>query len=300
MQNMNRLLSVLLLVSVLSVTEAFGQIKDRVVKPQPKPPTTTTTTTTKPKPPKKPTKPTQPTHPRANPQPRANETITVNGVSFKMIGVQGGTFMMGATNEQGSDADSGEKPVHQVTLSTFSIGETEVTQELWQAVMGSNPSKFKGSKHPVEQVSWEDCQQFIMKLNQLTGRSFRLPTEAEWEYAARGGNRSNGYKYAGGNSIGDVAWYDGNSSSTAHDVGTKRANELGLYDMAGNVWEWVHDWKGDYPSSSQTNPRGPSSGSYPVFRGGSWSYSAWCCRVSNRSSRTPAARYDDVGLRLAL
>ena len=302
MQNMNRLLSVLLLVSVLSVTEAFGQIKDRVVKPRPKPPTTTTTTTTKPKPPKpKPPRGTSPTlGTAANRQkPLEYVTVTVNGVSFRMVRVEGGTFMMGATNEQGSDAYDDEKPAHQVTLSTFSIGETEVTQELWQAVMGSNPSKFKGSKRPVEMVSWEDCQTFISKLNQLTGRSFRLPTEAEWEYAARGGNRSNGYKYAGSNSIGDVAWYIDNSSSTTDDVGTKRANELGLYDMAGNVYEWCSDWFGSYSSGAQTNPCGASSGSYRVLRGGSWNSGACFCRVSYRINIMPKDFGNHLGLRLA-
>ena len=228
------------------------------------------------------------------------ETVTVNGVSFRMIGVQGGTFTMGATSEQGSDAFDDEKPVHQVTLSSFSIGETEVTQELWQAVMGSNPSYFKGARRPVEQVSWEDCQDFIRRLNSLTGRNFRLPTEAEWEYAARGGNRSNGYKYAGGSSIGDVAWYTDNSSSTTHDVGTKRANELGLYDMSGNVWEWCQDWYGSYSSGSQTNPRGASSGSYRVNRGGCWATIARGCRVSNRCNDTLTSRNGSLGMRLAL
>ena len=229
----------------------------------------------------------------------AVETITVNGVSFKMVRVDGGTFTMGATAEQGSDADSDEKPVHQVTLSSFSIGETEVTQELWQAVMGTNPSKFKGSRRPVEQVSWDDCQDFIRRLNSLTGRNFRLPTEAEWEYAARGGRKSNGYQYAGGSSIADVAWYTDNSSSTTHDVATKRANELGLYDMSGNVYEWCQDWYGSYSSGSQTNPKGPSSGSNRVFRGGSWYYSARDCRVSLRVSITPSFRSIFLGLRLA-
>ncbi len=217
-----------------------------------------------------------------------------------MVYVEGGTFTMGATSEQGSDAWDHEKPTHQVTLSSFHLCKYEVTQELWQAVMGSNPSNFKGSKRPVEQVSWEDCQQFITKLNQLTGKNYRLPTEAEWEYAARGGNRSNSYKYAGSNSIGDVAWYTDNSSSTTHDVGTKRANELGLYDMAGNVYEWCSDWFGSYSSGAQTNPHGASSGSYRVYRGGCWYSYARDCRVSDRNGSSPALRNYDVGLRLAL
>lgn len=217
----------------------------------------------------------------------SNETITVNGVSFTMIKVEGGTFQMGATSEQGGDADSDEKPVHSVTLSDYYIGETEVTQELWEAVMGSKPSKFKGSQRPVERVSWNDCQGFIKKLNQLTGKNFRLPTEAEWEYAARGGNKSKGYKYSGSNTIGNVAWYDDNSNSQTHNVKTKSPNELGIYDMSGNVWEWCQDWKGNYNSGSQINPTGPSSGSRRVGRGGSWSDDAEGCRVSFRGSSFP-------------
>ena len=216
-----------------------------------------------------------------------------------MIYVEGGTFTMGATSEQGNDAYSDEKPAHQVTLSSFSIGRYEVTQEEWEAVMGSNPSKFKGAKLPVEKVSWDDCQAFIRKLNQLTGKKFRLPTEAEWEYAARGGNKSIGYKYAGGNNLGSVAWYKDNSNGKTHEVGQKQPNELGLYDMSGNVWEWCQDWRGDYSSSSQTNPAGPSTGSDRVDRGGSWIYYAGSCRVSRRSHCTPGIRRDDLGFRLA-
>ena len=231
-----------------------------------------------------------------------NEVFTVNGVSFTMIKVEGGTFMMGATLEQGKKAYKDEKPAHSVTLSDYYIGETEVTQELWRAVMGKNPSRFKGNKKPVERVSWNDCQEFITKLNNLTGKNFRLPTEAEWEYAARGGNKSKGYKYSGSNTIGDVAWYTNNSGSKTHDVKTKQANELGIYDMSGNVWEWCQDWYGKkyYQNSLQTNPTGPSSGSGRVFRGGGWDYSAEGCRVSYRFNRTPDISFSFLGLRLSL
>ena len=229
-----------------------------------------------------------------------NQTITVNGISFTMIAVEGDTFEMGATSEQGSDADNDEKLVHSVTLSDYYIGETEVTQELWKAVMGTNPSYSKGNKKPVEQVSWNDCQEFIKKLNQLTGKNFRLPTEAEWEYAARGGNKSKGYKYSGGNTIGNVAWYTDNSGSRTHDVKTKAANELGIYDMSGNVWEWCQDWYGSYSSNSQINPTGPSSGSSRVDRGGSWGNSAGSCRVSYRYYYGPGYGRSNLGLRLVL
>ena len=225
------------------------------------------------------------------------ETFTVNDVSFNMVRVEGGTFQMGSND---SEVYEYEKPVHQVTLSTFSIGETEVTQALWEAVMGSNPSNWNGGNLPVEKVSWDDCQTFIQKLNQLTGKRFRLPTEAEWEYAARGGNKSRGYKYSGSNSIGDVAWYDGNSSDKTHPVKTKQANELGLYDMSGNVWEWCQDWKGNYNNNAQTNPTGPSSASYRVNRGGCFSGTAKGCRVSNRIGYKPGEQYYNGGLRLAL
>jgi formylglycine-generating enzyme required for sulfatase activity len=217
-----------------------------------------------------------------------------------MVRVEGGTFTMGATSEQGSDAHNGEKPAHQVMLSSFSIGKYEVTQEEWEVVMGSNPSNFKGAKRPVEFVSWDDCQEFIRKLNVLTGKRFRLPTEAEWEYAARGGNRSQGYKYAGGNNISSVAWYDGNAGRETHPVGQKQSNEMGLYDMAGNVWEWCQDWKGVYSSSPQTNPTGPSSASLRVYRGGSWGNYARYCRVSIRYYFKPDYRSSYLGLRLAL
>ena len=228
------------------------------------------------------------------------KTFTVNGVSFKMKRVAGGTFEMGATIEQWSEANYDESPVHLVTLSSFWIGETEVTQGLWQAVMGSNPSYFTGnSQLPVEYVTWNDCQTFITKLNQLTGKSFRLPTEAEWEFAARGGNSSRGYKYAGSNTIDEVAWYKDNSSGKTQPVATKFPNELGLYDMSGNALEWCQDWHGDYSSSAQTDPIGPSSGTYRVCRGGGWDVDARLCRVSRRSRYKPSVGYSSHGLRLA-
>ena len=225
--------------------------------------------------------------------------ITVNGVTFNMIKVDGGTFTMGATSEQ-QNPDSYEKPTHQVTLSSYYIGETEVTQALWKAVMGNNPSWSKGENLPVEYVSWKDCKKFIGKLNKLTKRSFRLPTEAEWEYAARGGKRSNHTQYSGGSMIDDVAWYDGNSGGKTHSVKTKKPNELGLYDMSGNVWEWCQDWYGSYSSNAQTNPTGPDSGSYRVFRGGTWSIFGWFCRSSFRGNSSPGYRGYGLGFRLAL
>jgi formylglycine-generating enzyme required for sulfatase activity len=186
-------------------------------------------------------------------------------------------------------------------LSDYYIGETEVTQALWQAVMGNNPSKFKDNlQRPVERVSWNDCRVFVGKLNALTGGNFRLPTEAEWEYAARGGQKSRGYKYSGSDNIGNVAWYDDNSGSTTHAVKTKSPNEFGIYDMSGNVWEWCLDYSGDYSSSAQTNPKGASSGSYRVIRGGSWYDKATNCRCSNRSYVTPTNTNDYLGLRLAM
>ncbi|MCI7465356.1 MAG: formylglycine-generating enzyme family protein [Bacteroidales bacterium] len=228
------------------------------------------------------------------------QTFSVKGVEFKMIKVEGGTFSMGATSER-TNYDNDEKPVHSVTLLDYYIGETEVTQELWEAVMGSNPSWFKGNnQRPVEDVSWNDCQEFIKELNRLTGKEFRLPTEAEWEYAARGGKYSKDcvYKYSGSNNADEVAWYDSNSGRTTHSVKTKKANKLGLYDMSGNVWEWCNDLYGDYQSNSQTNPTRPSKGGYRVLRGGSWSNFVGYVRVSLRYSNTPDSRHG--GLRLAL
>ena len=218
------------------------------------------------------------------------ETFTVNGVSFDMIEVEGGTYKMGDDNSTEAD----EKPAHNETIATFQIGKTEVTQELWQAVMGTNPSNFKGEANlPVEKVSWTDCNTFITKLNQATGKNFRLPTEAEWEYAARGGNKSQGYTYSGSNTLDDVAWYKDNSSSKTHPVAQKQPNELGVYDMSGNVWEWTSDKYSDNYSSARTS-------SSRVDRGGGWGGSAANSRVAFRASHSESSTYNYLGLRLAL
>ncbi len=253
-----------------------------------------------------PTKP-EPQQPVQQPEPEPTPTPEPerpqhNLPDIAMVYVSGGTFTMGATSEQGSDADSDEKPAHSVTLSGYYIGKYEVTQELWKAVMGSNPSSFKGDNLPVENVSWNDVQEFLRKLNAMTGKRYRLPTEAEWEFAARGGNSSRGYKYSGSNSIGSVAWYYGNSGNRTHAVGTKSPNELGIYDMSGNVYEWCQDWYSSsyYGSSPRTNPKGPNSGSYRVVRGGCWYYNSRICRVSFRDGYTPVVRNSYLGFRLAL
>ena len=242
------------------------------------------------------------------------ETFTVNGVSFTMVAVEGGSFMMGASDDD-PDAYYHEKPAHQVTVSSYCIGETEVTQALWLAVMDRNPSYFNGARYgtnlqrPVETVSWNDCQTFITKLNQLTGKTFRLPTEAEWEFAARGGNKGKGYKYSGSNLIGDVAWNKDNAGSGVgsssldygtHAVAGKAPNELGLYDMSGNVFEWCQDWYGSYSSEAQINPAGPLTGATRVERGGSWGSDQEYCRVWSRIGSAPSDAYFSLGLRLAL
>lgn len=230
---------------------------------------------------------------------QAVKTFTVGGVSFNMIRVEGGGFQMGAS-EKDTDAFSDEKPQHWVNLSDYYMGETVVTQALWKAVMGTNPSRFKGDNNPVEWVSWNDCQEFIKKLNEKTGQTFRLPTEAEWEYAARGGNKSKGYKYAGSSHAEEVAWCSNNSGQKTHPVKTKKPNELGLFDMSGNVFEWCLDGFGNYSNSEQTNPNGALSGSLRVYRGGSWGDTAGCCRVSYRNGNTPTDTFINLGFRLAL
>lgn len=219
-----------------------------------------------------------------------------------LVFVQGGPFTMGCTAEQGSDCDTDEKPTRKVTLSDYYIGKYEVTQKQWRNVMGSNPPElgFPGCDDcPVENVSWNDVQDFLKKLNSANpGKNYRLPTEAEWEYAARGGNLTENYKYAGSNTIDDVAWYSPNAGFKTHPVGGKNANELGLHDMSGNVWEWCSDWIGTYPSGAETNPTGSSLGDTRVHRGGSLSRDALLCRVAYRTSALPASRHFTLGFRI--
>ena len=224
----------------------------------------------------------------------------MNGVEFKMIYVEGGWFEMGATAEQGGDAYSDEKPAHWVELDDYCIGETVVTQELWKVVMDNNPSRFTGDGNlPVECVSWDDAQKFIRKLSGMTGKEFGLPTEAQWEYAARGGRKR---KYSGSDSIDDAAWYGGNSGGKTHPVKGKKANKLGLYDMSGNVWEWCEDWYGEgyYSISPTSNPKGPGKGAHRVLRGGSWGNDARGCRVSYRYCDLPGYCDSRCGFRLVL
>ena len=217
---------------------------------------------------------------------------TIENLNMKMIYVEGGTFAMGS-----NDGFDDEKPVHNVTLDSYYIGETEITQAQWRAIMGSNPSGYTGDSRPVEMVSWDDAQKFCKKLSELTGKKYVLPTEAQWEYAARGGNKSKGYTYSGSNNVGDVAVY---STSSHSNVKSKKPNELGIYDMSGNVWEWCSDLYGSsyYSSSPQTNPQGPSSGSKRVWRGGSWyDYSSYC-RAAYRGGDFSSLRYGNFGFRV--
>jgi formylglycine-generating enzyme required for sulfatase activity len=202
----------------------------------------------------------------------------------EMVIIKGGIFPMGCTDNE-CWGDGREEPVHLVTVSNFQISKYPITQKQWKAIMGNNPSYFKGCDDcPVEMVTWEDAQEFIAKLNAATGKNYRLPTEAEWEFAARGGNKSRGYKYSGSNDIDAVAWHVDNSEKKTHPVGTKAPNELGIYDMSGNVWEWCNDWYGSYSANEQVDPQGPPERNYRVGRGGSWSAAAQYCRLSYRSN----------------
>jgi formylglycine-generating enzyme required for sulfatase activity len=233
----------------------------------------------------------------------SSRSQTRHPAETEMIFVQGGTFTMGCTSEQGDDCEDVEKPVHQATISSFNIGKYEVTQAQWKAIMDHNPSYFKGDNLPVEQVRWNDIQEFIRRLNAKTGKKYRLPTEAEWEYAARGGNKSGGYKYSGSNDIDTVAWYyDSNSKKTTHAVGTKQANELGIYDMSGNVFEWCSDWYSTYSTAAQRDPKGPKASkvSGHVYRGGGWYGSASNCRVTYRGINSPGSGYHGLGFRLVV
>lgn len=246
-----------------------------------------------------------------------NKEFTLGRISFTMIYVEGGTFTMGATSEQGKEAGKDEKPAHQVTLSDYFIGQTEVTQGLWKAVMGTTIRQQRdkgnsiwsiygeGDNYPMYYINWDECQEFVNKLNsllssQLGGMHFALPTEAQWEYAARGGKKSKGYKYSGSNVAWHVAWLNDNSNVSTYPVGVKTANELGIHDMSGNVWEWCQDWYGSYSKGAQTNPTGASSGSDRVDRGGCMVSEAGDCRVSGRDYTSPTDRYRSLGLRLVL
>lgn len=216
-----------------------------------------------------------------------------------MVRVDGGSFIMGATEEQ-IDPESDEKPISKVTISSFAINKYEVTQEEWEYVMGNNPSVFKGKKNPVESVTWEECQAFISRLNSLTGMKFRFPREAEWEFAARGGTKGLGYQFAGTNDVEEAVWCTVNSSNCSHPVGQRKPNELGLYDMSGNVWEWCQDWFAEYSEITKTDPVGPTNGMLKIVRGGSWLSSGRSCRVSNRHYSSPTDKDNNIGLRLAL
>jgi formylglycine-generating enzyme required for sulfatase activity len=232
------------------------------------------------------------------PKPKSQEVLQTR--SPEMVFVQGGTFWMGCTSEQGDDCDDSESHLHSVTVSSFNIGKYEVTQAQWKLIMGNNPSKFKGDKLPVEMVSWNDVEEFIRRLNAKTGKKYRLPTETEWEYAARGGSKSNGYKYSGSHNLNNIGWFGENSNETSHHVGSKLPNELGIYDMSGNVYEWCSDWFGDYPASAQQDPIGASSGSDRVYRGGCWYGDTSNCLVANRFNTSPDIRHSGLGFRLVV
>jgi sulfatase modifying factor 1 len=223
------------------------------------------------------------------------------GLSFEMVYVEGGEFEMGGKDAEAYDD---EKPVHSVHVPAFFLGPYPVTQELWEQIMGNNPSSFKGTTRPVEKVSWHDAHAFLEKLNAETGKNYRLPTEAEWEYAARGGVRSMGFMYAGSDKLKEVGWYGENSGGETHPVGQLLGDELGLYDMSGNVWEWCEDdWHNDYqgaPTDGSAWIARPNRGPARVLRGGGWDYYAGICRVSFRNWNEPDVRYDFIGFRLCL
>ena len=233
------------------------------------------------------------------------KTFTVEGVTFKMVKVEGGTYTMGATAEQGAtEPQPNEKPAHEVTVGDFWIGETEVTQALFEAVTGFNPSYTRWPQCPVDKVSWKDCNSFIETLNELTGLEFRLPKEAEREYAARGGKLSKGYKYAGSDNVEEVAWTVADSGEKSHPVASKKPNELGLYDMSGNVYEWCEDkylmYDGSEPQYSQKMLKSDIKREFHIERGGCWNYGPTMCRVSYRHAGNYTHMYAYDGMRLAL
>lgn len=226
--------------------------------------------------------------------------FSVGGVSFCLKYVEGGTFIMGATDEQAEYAEKGEFPTHSVTLHDYYLGETEVTQELWEEVMGYNPANTIGASLPIENISWNDCADFIRELNNRTGKTFRLPTEAEWEYAARGGIYSRQCVYSGSDNAEEVGWVKSNCDGSTHPVGTRNSNELGIYDMTGNVCEWCQDWMSNYNSTDQVNPVGPNSGTARVGRGGGWCNSSLKNRVSTRFAGKTTYRDYNLGFRIAM
>lgn len=223
-----------------------------------------------------------------------DNVLVVNGIEYPMVYVEGGKFTMGDGIFLASDRR------HEVNLNGFRIGKFEVTQDIWEALMMPNPSFKKSPRRPVENVTWDYCQKFIRKLNKLTGSCFRLPTEAEWEYAARGGKFGTNCKYAGSNNLSDVAWYSRNSGGETHDVGQKGPNELDLYDMSGNVFEWCGDWFAPYPKDSQLNPRGPVNGHQRVVRGGGFNRGAEFCLCTFRTPVSPVRNVKNIGFRLCL
>jgi len=245
----------------------------------------------------------------------ACEKEVISEIESEMILVEGGTFMMGCTGEQGSDCRSNEYPAHEVTLNSFNIAKYKVTQKQWEKIMKTTVEEQRnldhpywylggvGDDYPMYYVSWDDVQEFIKKLNKQTGKNYRLPTEAEWEYAAHGGNRSLGYKYSGSNKVDDVAWYNGNAGGNSHPVGTRLPNELGIYDMSGNIAEWCNDWYGEYQDSPQHNPQGQIIGNKRVVRGNSWYWDADRSRICSRGESEgdgvlQNARYNGIGFRL--
>ncbi|MBQ9583152.1 MAG: formylglycine-generating enzyme family protein [Bacteroidales bacterium] len=249
-------------------------------------------------------KKTQNAAPAAETAPVETKEFTVNGVTFTMVKVEGGTYSMGATPEQGTEAQMNEKPVHEVTVEDFWIGQTEVTQALWKAVTDYNPSYTRWPECPVDKVSWQECKGFVETLQELTGLAFRLPTEEEWEYAARGGKYSKGYKYAGSDNVDEVAWHVGNAEEKSHPVATKKPNELGLYDMSGNVYEWCEDkymmYDGSEPQYSQKMLKSDKKREFHIERGGCWNYGPTMCRTAYRHAGNYTHMYAYDGLRLAL